>query len=111
MRLRELRLEKGLLQKEVAADLGLERSKYVKYETGKVEPSLDILSNMADYYHISVDELLGHVPNTKKRPAEAGKSEAVMRLFDEVQEAMLTDAEADFLRAQIAGIKAHRKPR
>ena len=59
MRLRELRLQKNLLQKEVAAALGLERSKYVKYETEKVEPSIEVLIQMADYFRVSLDELIG----------------------------------------------------
>lgn len=61
MRLRQLREAKGKLQKEVAYDLGIERSKYVKYETEKVEPSIEMLIKMADYYHVTVDYLIEHI--------------------------------------------------
>lgn len=59
MRLKELRLKAGKLQKQVAADLGVERSLFNKYERGVVEPSGELLLQMADYFGVSVDELLG----------------------------------------------------
>lgn len=59
MQLREYRLKSGKLQKQVAADLGIDRSRYVKWETGKSEPPAEIILRLADYYGVSVDELLG----------------------------------------------------
>lgn len=59
MLLKEYRIKAGKLQKEVAAALGIDRSRYVKWENGKAEPPFDMTVKMAEYFGISVDELLG----------------------------------------------------
>lgn len=59
-RLQQMREERGLNQKKVAEDLNISRSAYSSYETGAREPSLDMLIKMADYFGLSVDELLSH---------------------------------------------------
>ena len=56
--LRELRLAKGLSQKELAEYLGISVAGYSLYELGKREPNIAILKKLAEYYHISTDELL-----------------------------------------------------
>lgn len=57
--LKELRLKKKLLQKDVADYLGVNRTTYVKYETGASQPDNDTLSRLADFFGVSVDYLLG----------------------------------------------------
>lgn len=57
--LKQLRQEKGVLQKDVASYLGVDRTTYVKYERGDSEPNHDILSKLADYFNVSIDRLLG----------------------------------------------------
>ena len=52
------RRECKLTQQDVADLLGLERSSYTYYETGKTLPSVMLLKELARYYHISMDELL-----------------------------------------------------
>ena len=60
-RLKHLRTSRGLNQSEMAEILGISLSSYQKYEREKgcVTPSLDVLTRIADYYHVSVDYLLG----------------------------------------------------
>ena len=58
-RLKELRVSKKLLQKDIAELLGVERTTYVKYESGVSEPNINTLLRLADYYEVSVDYLLG----------------------------------------------------
>lgn len=58
-RLKELRTSKGLLQKDMAAHLGIDRTTYVKYESEASEPSNDVLCMLADFFDVSVDYLLG----------------------------------------------------
>lgn len=58
-RLKTLRLEKGLYQKDVASFLGVDRTTYVKYELGSSTPNHDILAMLADFYGVSVDYILG----------------------------------------------------
>lgn len=57
--LKQLRQDKGVLQKDVAFYLGIDRTTYVKYERGDSEPNHDMLSRLADYFNVSVDYLLG----------------------------------------------------
>jgi len=58
-RLKELRLEKGLTQKEIAEKLGLNSVTYLHYEKGQREPPLSLLADMAAFFEVSVDYLLG----------------------------------------------------
>lgn len=58
-RLKQLRKNKKLLQRDVAAYLGVDRTTYVKYETGVSEPSMEILSRLSEFFDVSVDFLLG----------------------------------------------------
>lgn len=58
-RLKELRAEKRLTQREVAEALGLNSVTYLHYEKAQREPPLSVLADMAIYFGISVDFLLG----------------------------------------------------
>lgn len=58
-RLKKLRKEKGLYQKDVAEDIGLTASAIGFYEQGKRKPDNDTLQKLADYYDVSTDYLLG----------------------------------------------------
>lgn len=58
-RLRELRLERGLTQKEVANALGVNSVTYLHYEKEQREPPLKLLADMARFYGVTVDYLIG----------------------------------------------------
>lgn len=58
-RLRELRYEKGVRQKDVADYLGLSTKAYCYYELGTREPSLYTLIRLCDYYCVTADYILG----------------------------------------------------
>ncbi len=63
--IKKLREEKGFLQKQVAAEIGLKPAHYNKIEKGLVEPSVEILDKLAKFYGISIDQLVhleGEVP-------------------------------------------------
>lgn len=57
--LKYLRKVKKVTQKEIADFLGVSNSAYSQYETGTREPSLDILTKLADYFGVTVDDILG----------------------------------------------------
>ncbi len=68
MNLRFLRKERQLLQKEVAVGLGISRAAYSNYETGARTPDLSMLQRMADFFVVSLDELVHYVPkNTRQQ--------------------------------------------
>ncbi|ABO50941.1 transcriptional regulator, XRE family [Desulforamulus reducens MI-1] len=58
-RLIELRTREKLTQKELAAKLNLGRGALSLYEIGQREPDLQTVKNMADYFNVSADYLLG----------------------------------------------------
>ena len=57
-----LRKERGLSQKQAAADLEVTQALLSHYENGKRECGLDFLVRAADYYNVSIDYLLGRSP-------------------------------------------------
>jgi len=58
-RLREKRKIKGLSQEQIAYLLKIRQATYSGYESGKHQPSLDILIKLADTFETSTDYLLG----------------------------------------------------
>jgi len=58
-RLRILRIEKGLSQKEVAESIGVTTSAYSNYEQGIREPSIEIIISLCKFFDISSDYLIG----------------------------------------------------
>ena len=71
-RLTELREEKGLNKKKVAAEMGLAYTTYVGYENGTRKLSGDKLKKFAEYYGVTTDYILG--VTDEKNPA-AGSDE------------------------------------
>lgn len=61
-RLRDLREDHDLTQKETASILGIRQQTYSNYETGRNEIPPHLLMILADYYHTTTDYLLGRSP-------------------------------------------------
>ena len=58
-----LRKERGITQKEAAANLGISQALLSHYEKGIRECGLDFVVKVADYYDVSCDYLLGRSPD------------------------------------------------
>lgn len=58
-RLRDLREDSDLSQRQVAEILGMSQTGYSKYETGENDIPTHILIKLADFYKTSIDYLLG----------------------------------------------------
>ena len=65
-KLKEARNNTGFTQREVAKETGITQSVLARYETGKLEPNIEILGILADFYGVSVDWLLGTKGENKK---------------------------------------------
>lgn len=63
--IRNLREDRDKKQQEIADYLHIKQTTYSKYELGKINIPIEILIKLADYYHVSVDYLLGR--SNKKR--------------------------------------------
>ncbi|MBS7576950.1 MULTISPECIES: helix-turn-helix transcriptional regulator [unclassified Enterococcus] len=59
-RLKLLRLEAGLTQKDIAQQLKISQPSYADWERGKKNPTQDKLTIIAKFYDVSVDYLLGN---------------------------------------------------
>lgn len=57
-RLRELRVKKGLTQKQMAEFLKIDRTTYTNYEHGRI-PDIKTIRNVARFFGVSLDWLLG----------------------------------------------------
>jgi len=58
-RIRNLREDKDLTQKEMAAMLSIGQTTYSDYELGKLNIPIPILIKLAAYHNTSIDYLLG----------------------------------------------------
>lgn len=58
-RIKDLREDADLKQKEIAAILGIDQRVYSNYETGKREIPTHLLIKLADYYETTTDYILG----------------------------------------------------
>lgn len=59
LRIKELREERNYTQTEIAEVLHCTQQTYSKYETGEIMIDADNIMLLADFYHTSVDYLLG----------------------------------------------------
>ena len=57
-RLRDLREDRDLKQKDLAEVLRVHQTTYSDYELGRLNIPVGVLHNLADYYNVSVDYLL-----------------------------------------------------
>lgn len=58
-RLSELRKQRKWSMQEIADQLGIAKSTYAGYESGYREPALQSLTQLADLFETTVDDLLG----------------------------------------------------
>ena len=58
-RLKSLREENNLLQKELAAKLNISRATLASWESGNRTPELGTAEKLADFFNVSIDYLLG----------------------------------------------------
>ena len=61
IRLRELRLEKGVLQEDIAKLLNMSKMAISHWERGNSEPSIEQLKILARYFDVSIDYLVGFI--------------------------------------------------
>lgn len=66
-RLLQLKQERKMLQKDVAAGVGLSLRGYQYYEKGQKEPTLSVLIRLADFYDVSLDYLVGRSEDPQRR--------------------------------------------
>ena len=58
-KLKELRIEQGLTQKQLAEQIGSAQSAIYYWESNKQEPTISALKKLCQYLNVSADYLLG----------------------------------------------------
>lgn len=67
-RIRDLREDADLNQTQVAKYLGMSQTGYSKYETGENDIPTQVLIQLAQFYQVSVDYLLGLSDTRERNP-------------------------------------------
>ena len=58
-RLKSVRLENGMTQKDVYEKLGVSPNGYASYEQGRTEPNIDTIIKLCKIFDVSADYFLG----------------------------------------------------
>jgi len=66
-RIQQLRVNKNLSQKQLAAELGLSQQTVGHWETGLRVPSLELAFTLANYFDVSLDYLVGRSDDLTRR--------------------------------------------
>lgn len=72
--LKQIRKQYKMTQGDIAKLLGISRSGYTYYETGKTVPSIEILKKLSSIYNISIDDIVDNPP----------RNSADMRYYDDI---------------------------
>lgn len=59
MRLKDLREDRDIKQKEIAEFLHIKQNTYSQYENGQRQLPIDLLIQIAKFYNVSTDYILG----------------------------------------------------
>ncbi|QLL77746.1 helix-turn-helix domain-containing protein [Ligilactobacillus saerimneri] len=107
-RIRELRKNKGLRQAELASLLHVSQQAVGSWETGRTAPGADTLNELADYFGVTTDYLLGR-PEEKKEtvPSDSDLDKMIdhARSFDGKA---VTDHDREIIKAYLKGLYANK---
>ena len=92
--LKQMRENAGVTQKAVAEAIGVSQQSINKYENHNIEPDIETLIRLAQYFHCTVDQLIGYY----------GADLAAMHQFTE-EEIGLLNAYRHLNRLQKAAIR------
>ena len=72
-RIRNLRIDNGLTQADVARLLNVSQNTYSQYEIGVMRYPLDAVVELAKFYDVSIDYLVGLTDEPKPYPRRRGR--------------------------------------
>lgn len=90
--LRKVRKEHNLKQKDIAEAIGIDRSTYSFYETGKTNPPIETMCALAKIYNVTIGYLIGKEANN---PELRVRANAVSSAVDPI--ALLNEDEQKLL--------------
>lgn len=89
-----LRLREGLTQKEMADRLGIAKSTVSMYENGNREPDFELLEQIADYFNVDMNFLLGK-DKDERYFLDEKTTQIAQEIFDNEELKLLFDAAKD----------------
>ncbi|MBA2796305.1 helix-turn-helix domain-containing protein [Streptococcus porcinus] len=105
-RLKALRLEAKLTQKEIAEQFGIKQPNYQQWESGKRKPGFDTIEKFSNFFGVSADYLLG---NTDNRTVEEDELAEVSMLFRATSLDMTDEEKAVFKQELLDFMKERQK--
>ncbi|GAA0108552.1 helix-turn-helix transcriptional regulator [Clostridium sp.] len=108
-RLKELRQEKDLLQKDVATYLNISTSAYGFYEQGKRTPDSEMMKKLSEFFNVSLDYLLGKTDIRESADDILNGKEPTIALHSDYQYDELPDEAKKEIENFIEFIKAKYK--
>ena len=84
-RLKDLRIARQISQKDFAKRLGVSQQTVASWEVGRTEPANDALKNIADYFNVSTDYLLGR-DNLNRNTLLSNEQKKLLRGFDDLND-------------------------
>ncbi len=100
--LKRQRLATNKTQEELANEVGIPRTKYARYELGTSEPNIETLKQLADYFHTTIDHIVGHeVPYLVNKAKYSKEQQAVLKELEK-----LDNEQCYALLAFIEGMKS-----
>jgi transcriptional regulator with XRE-family HTH domain len=82
------RKEKGITQEELAEYIGVSKAAVSKWESGQSYPDISLLPELAAFFNVSVDELLGYSPQLSREEVKKNYNhlscEFAVKPFEEV---------------------------
>ena len=101
--LKKYRKKAGLTQQELADATGIDRASIVRYENGTRNPPMENLNILANYFNITVDQLMGN-----DRPSIPNDDDIKFALFG-VDPANITDAQFEEVKRFARYVQEHYK--
>ena len=81
-RLKQLRQQEGLTQRELAKSIEVGRTTISEYESGKIVPKQEGLLKLANYFNVSVDYLTGVSDNPATRQSNEHELDKLLNTLD-----------------------------
>lgn len=109
--LRELRKSRDLSQGDLAKALSVHQTAVSQWETGRTMPDIDTITQVAKYFNVSTDYLLGRDNDTKPSEANSAKKDIDdirFALFGDVA-AEITDEDMEDVRLVVELIKRRKQ--
>lgn len=110
LRLKYLREKNDFSQKRVAESLGISNVQLSRYESGDRKPDPETLAQLADFYDVSIDYIIGRTNNTKNNN-EFNPLNEINKILDEqgIENMFFYDMEAwkNFTPEDVEELRKH----